>query len=375
MFQMESRLLSCRFISVSFFLGAVFLLNGCGFLFGEEGFFPDRSGDSLNATESRPLVLPEDMQTSLPDDTYAIPQLDFSNVLPEKYEVPRIDPLENIESKGSVVIQKFKGEQWVLIKRAPAQTWPLLLQFLQSNQIPLLHADAEAGLLETDWLRERKDLVARGKESGADSTPADERYQFVLKHGVQSFTTEIVIKQTNRQAERNPGQLWDESSNVARQENMVTLLAEHLAGSPDQSSHSLLAQGIGSVSKVSLEYLDSGEPFIRLQLPFDRGWGSLRLALTKASFVIDDLNREEGIYYTKFKPKNRQKKKAGIFRRTFRFLTFRRPSEKESVLDSYLVKAVDQNNYVQISIARESGPALQLNEQAFMLRKILGKLS
>lgn len=372
---MESPLLSYRIITVSFALCAIFLLNGCGFLFGDEGLFPDRSGDYLNATESKPLVLPDELRTSLPEDTYSIPQLEFSNVLPEKFEVPRVDPLDNIESKGSVVIQKFKGEQWVLIKRAPAQTWPLVLQFLQSNQIPLLHADAEAGLLETDWLREKTGTVGSGKEPGAGISPADERYQFVLKHGVQRFSTEIVVKQTNRQTQRIQGQIWDNSSANGRQENMVTLLAEHLAGSPDQSSHSLLAQGIGSVSKVSLEYHNNGEPYIRLQLPFDRGWGSLQLALTKASFVIDDLNRDEGVYYTKFKPKNKRQKKPGIIRRTFRFLTFRQPAKKESALDNYLVKAVDQDDFVQISIARESGPALQFNEQAFMLRKILGKLS
>jgi len=354
-------------------LCAALLLNGCGFLFGDDGVFPDNSSDYLNAAEASALVLPEDMDADLPADQYVIPELEFSNVLPDKYEVPRVEPLDNIESKGSVVIQSFKGEQWVLIKRSPAQTWPLVLQFLQSNQIPLLYSSAEKGVIETGWLRD-KYAGTQDKFNNIQERSGDERYQFVLKHGVQRLTTEIVVKQADRKTEKLQGQLWKESSSQVRQENMVTLLAEHLAGSPDQSSHSLLAQGIGSVSKVSLEYHADGQPFIHLQLPFDRGWGSLKLALTKAGFVVDDLNREKGIYYTKFVPKAK-KKKAGFIRRTFRFFAFWKSTKEETAFAQYQIRTVDKNSYLEISIARDGEPALQSNEQAFLLRKIVGKLS
>ena len=144
---------------------------------------------------------------------------------------------------------------------------------------------------------------------------------------------------------------------------------------PDQSSHSLLAQGIGSVSKVSLEYYPDGQPYIQLLLPYDRGWGSVSLALTKASFVIDDLNRDKGIYYTTFEPKKKKKKKVGVIRRAFRSLAFWRSAKKETKFEKYLVRVVEKENFLEIKIARDAGVDLQSNEQAYLLRKILGKLS
>ena len=58
-----------------------------------------------------------------------------------------------------------------------------------------------------------------------------------------------------------------------------------------------------------MQYDDAGNPYLALQLPFDRGWASLALALEKAAFRVDDLNRSEGIYYTTLSSKKSKKKK------------------------------------------------------------------
>ena len=192
---------------------------------------------------------------------------------------------------------------------------------------------------------------------------------------MQRASTEVVVKQIHPEKINSQSEFWHKSSDWERQDNMVRLLAEHLAGSPDQSSHSLLAQGIGSASKVSLEYQSSGEPYLKLQLPYDRGWASLQLALPKASFIIDDVNRSEGILYTRYEQKNKQKKRRGFIRGVFGFLLLAPSVEEQAGADKYLISASDKENYIQIKISREAGSVLQPNEQAFMLRQILGKIS
>ena len=88
-------------------LCTTFLLNGCGFLFGDDGMFPDKSSDYLRATESDSIVVPDELKAALPEDRYAIPNLEFSSVLPKKYEVPRVDSLDNIESKGTNFVNRL----------------------------------------------------------------------------------------------------------------------------------------------------------------------------------------------------------------------------------------------------------------------------
>ena len=174
-------------------------------------------------------------------------------MLPDNYEVPRVDALENIESKGSVTVQRFKDEQWVIIKRSPGQTWPLVIQFLESNQIPLLRNEAESGVIETDWLSvdSSASLPRRKKEnrsvvsSDVDKKLPDERYQFYLRQGVQKNTSEVLVKQLQR-GERPASAIWQKSSDWDRQENMITLLAEHLAG----ITRPELALAIGAGNRV-----------------------------------------------------------------------------------------------------------------------------
>ncbi len=363
-------------------LSCLFALQGCGYLFGDDGLFPDHSNDYLKARESEPLQMPADIGVSLPDDAYPIPELEYARVLPRDYEVPRPTALDQAESKGSVTIQRFRQDQWVLVKRSPAQTWPLVLQFLQSNQIPLSRIEAELGVIETNWLRrgEEPERVRRreARDNGATGEElenAKERYQFLLRQGVQRNTTEVWVKQTASLAEEAPFAPWQESTDFERQSNMATLLAEHLAGSPDQSSHSLLAQGIASASKVNMYYRDTGEPFLQLELPYDRGWASLHLALEKASFKIDDLDRDRGVFFTRHVPEAKKKKKRGWLRRLFGFLNPVRSAKKDAEGQKYLVNAQDRQGVVIITIAREKGPVLEDNEKAFLLRKILNKIS
>ena len=133
-------------------LAVLVLLPGCSWLFGEEGMFPDRSNDYLKAQEAADIQLPDGVDPSLVVTDYPIPELALSQVLPKKFEVPRVEPLDTVDDKGSVRIQRFENQQWILVNASPGQTWPLIANFLNSNGIPLVIADGTRGLIETDWL-------------------------------------------------------------------------------------------------------------------------------------------------------------------------------------------------------------------------------
>ncbi len=338
-------------------------LAACSWLFGADGVFPDRSDDYLETEVSAPLELPEGLSEVVLNDDYPVPELEVAQQLPDKFTVPRVDPLDTVENKGSVRIQRFNDQQWILVNAAPGQIWPLVRQFLASNEVALTSSDGQAGTIETDWLR-----FAAGVAQGEDKGSQLERYQFMLRPGVQANTTEIIVDhQFQAAGDAPPG------ASTERETNMVTLLAEHLANSPGNASHSLLAQGIGSASKVSLEYDDAGKPFLRLQLPFDRGWASLGLALEKASYQVNDLDRSAGTYFVHYNPNRKPAKKPGFFARLFGAGNDKEPALPAA--DAMRVLADHDGEALRITIRREQAPALKPNEQAFMLRRIQNKLS
>ncbi|NNC55007.1 MAG: outer membrane protein assembly factor BamC [Pseudomonadales bacterium] len=346
-------------LSHALVLAVVLPLAACNALFGDDGMYPSKAHDYLTASEAPPLQLPDGASKPKINDVYPIPSLQYSKVLPKRFEVPRVDPLNEVEGKGSVRIQRFKNDEWVLFQRAPSQTWPLVLQFLNSNQIALASTDAQAGIIETELLSNQSD--AKGRL---------ESYRFSLSAGVQKNSTEVRVQHAYRTRENQPE--VEAESEPARQKNMLKLLAEQLANSPDRSSHSLLAQGLGTASKVALQYEKAGDPYLLLQLPFDRGWASLGLALRKASFEVSDLDRSEGKYFADYVDKSRSdKKKPGALSRLFG----RKKTEGEDKQDTLVIMARQADAGVRISLQKREGAALQANEQAFLLRKILQKLS
>ncbi len=371
-------------------LASVFSVSGCSRLFGDEGFFPDRNNDYLEAQESADIVLPEGMTAENIRNDYPIPELALSQVLPAKFEVPRVEPLDTVDNKGSVRVQRFEQQQWILINASPSEVWPLVSNFLLTNNIALATADGTLGLIETDWLSSSLidtsvladiDLAnltfSKNSERRPNTPSIKEQFRFKLKAGVQENTTEIAITQRSVAANESVATApsWSQTSSLKiREDNMVKLLSEHLASSPSQPSHSLLAQGIGSASRVILHYDADGRPYLALYLPFDRAWASLGLALRKASFEVSDLNRSAGVYYVYSVPKAKKAKKRGFFKRVLGIDKDQQPLP-DNEIDPLTVQAKHDGSALIIYVQRETSPDLRTNEQAFLLRRIQGKLS
>ena len=79
--------------------------SGCGYLFGDEGVFRDKSEDYKKAPEVPVLQVPRDKNGSALHEIYAIPPVDEKLVPPGKFAVPRPEPLV----AGAAVLQRDAG--------------------------------------------------------------------------------------------------------------------------------------------------------------------------------------------------------------------------------------------------------------------------
>lgn len=328
------------------------------------------------------LVVPEGLADYEEDELFLIPDARNKNLPAEEFEVPRPAPLTNAGSGNMVRIQKLSGEIWLLIDVAPSHLWQRIKNFLIGNRIPLAMEDAPQGLLETAWLQ-RTDI-----EEGAQAT---ERYLYRIDQGVQRNSSEVHIVQYQSTAiESLPSVVdWPAASvNAEREEWMVRELANYLANSEERGSVSLLAQGIGSASKVSLGRDTNGVPVVTLGLPFNRAWASVGQALDKAEFQVDDLDRSEGHYFVRAQAEEKSEKKPGLFGRMF-------GSAKDSDSEGnkeYLLSVVAltdtgegeaepansnaEETGVEIRIREKPGqPAIEAKEARALLERLKGFLS
>jgi outer membrane protein assembly factor BamC len=133
---------------------------------------------------------------------------------------------------------------------------------------------------------------------------------------VQLNSTEISLlhNQAVRSAEDQAE--WPQTSDEdSREKDMLTLIANELAGAMDYSSVSLLAQNIGGEPKVNIVTPEVADPFIQVKLSFDRAWASILYSVNRGGFQLIDQNRSEGTLFVNYTDLSMDE--PGFFRRWF----------------------------------------------------------
>lgn len=262
------------------------VVGGCGYLFGDDGFFRDKSEDYKQAEELPVIEVPAGKEVGSLEEVYPIPEIRDEVVSPGSFEVPRPSPLVAGAADERVRIQSLGDDSWALVSIAPGQLWPEVRGFLAAAGIQVGRVDARAGIMETSWLE-------------LDGQEMASRFRFRIDQGVQRGTSELHVLQMNQAGD---GTTWPEQSdNVPQEQEMLKAVAQYVANSADSAPVSMIAdQAMSASGKISLQESADGGTYIRVGLPFNRAWASLAKALEDSSFEITDRDRSAGTYYVRF---------------------------------------------------------------------------
>ncbi|MEM1156013.1 MAG: outer membrane protein assembly factor BamC [Pseudomonadota bacterium] len=261
-------------------------IASCGYLFGREGLFPDKSQNYKSAEEVPPLRLPEGEDESALGEIYPIPPITDTILLAGEFEVPRPVPLLSNVADEQVRIQSLGDDSWALVTTAPGQLWPQIRAFLSVSQIPVAREDARSGLIESGWV-------------ALEGEPMESRFRYRLDQGVQRGTSELHVLQMSRAGDVDN---WPASSSDPAQENeMLRAISQFIANSADSTPVSMIAdQAISAVGKISIQEGPNEDTYILLTLPYDRAWASVGRGIEESNFAITDRDRSAGNYYVTF---------------------------------------------------------------------------
>jgi len=261
-------------------------VSGCGFLFGDEGIFRDKSQDYKKAREVPPIKVPEGDDSASIGEIYPIPPITDTILLAGKFDVPRPAPLPASVQDEQVRIQTLGDESWALVNTAPGQVWPQIRAFLSVSEIPVARVDATAGLIESAWVTLEGEAMAS-------------RFRFRIDQGVQRGTSELHVLQMSHAGDVDS---WPRTSNSVTQESeMLRAVAQFIANSADSTPVSMVAdQAISAVGKISIQEGADDDIYILLSLPYDRAWASVGRAIEDSNFEITDRDRSAGHYYVRF---------------------------------------------------------------------------
>ncbi|MFT5481503.1 MAG: outer membrane protein assembly factor BamC [Halieaceae bacterium] len=268
-------------------LSLVLSLSGCGYLFGDKGYFRNRSDDYLQSREVAVLEVPAGLDDSAIETVYVIPPVEEDVIISQEFEVPRPEALVAGEYDQMVRIQKLGDERWMVAAVTPGEVWPQMRSFLNAKGVGVGRIDGRQGIIETNWI-------------SLEDTGLRERYRITIDEGIQRDTSEVHVLQVTESPQTM--QDWPAvSSDLEHEQQLLVELSQYMANSAETSTVSMIAQtSISSSGKVTLQKSDAGKPFIRLRLPFYRAWAALGPALKKSSFEIEDLDRSSGKYFVLF---------------------------------------------------------------------------
>lgn len=128
--------------------------SGCGWLWGEDGYFRDRGNDYLEARETAPMQVPAGLNAKRLDPLLPIPGA-VSSARPAsdvEFEVPRPPALSAAAAEASdFSLQKSGSARWIVAQRPPAEVWPVARQFFEENGFSIAEEQPQTGEFSTAW--------------------------------------------------------------------------------------------------------------------------------------------------------------------------------------------------------------------------------
>ena len=278
--------------------------SGCGWIYGENGYFRDRGSDYLEARQTAAMQIPANVDAKRIDPLLPVPQQVATTTDSGEFTVPRPQSLSTGADVSEFSLQKSGESRWVVAQRVPAEVWPVARQFFADNGFQIAEERPQTGEFSTAWQRfdGLSETMVRRLNSGTAgiTTDAETRVRVRIEPGVQRNTSEIFVVS----AERPAGSTADvafttRSSNPSLDAALLDEMLVSLARSAEQGgSVSLLAaRDYDAPNRVSLSEDGNGNPVLSLGADFDRAWSGVGRSLEMADVRIDDINRSLGVYF------------------------------------------------------------------------------
>tara|TARA_B100001142_G_C14314183_1_gene647809 strand:+ start:450 stop:1421 length:972 start_codon:yes stop_codon:yes gene_type:complete len=273
-----------RLILISFLS---FLLSSCSY------FLTDHKNDYLKEKQEKALVIPEDLDSRPIVDYYPINSLSQNNVGSE-YDIPMPQQVFSSGTSNEVRMHKLGEIRWVYVETLPSSAWPMMNDFWVTSGYGLSKSDPTSGIIESDNL---------------GSSEQEAKLVMKVEHGIRQASSEIFISHiTNIEGQ------W---IRVQGEENLeeVTMrkVLDYFASTPPSGGTSLVALNLNFGQKASLKQDDNKTNFIELNLEYARAWAAVDRALKEALIDVNDLDREEGVFYVNFS----KEEEKGFIRKMF----------------------------------------------------------
>lgn len=304
-------------------------------LAGCSGLSDTLAGDKVDyshATSAPTLQVPKDLSAPKIDQAYVAPPIAAVGTGPQMSVTPSGGKTIGVPSANDpygMHIAEDRTQRWLVVDgRTPEQLWPLLKDFWQENGFVLSTDAPMTGVMETDWAENTAQLPndwfrrLLGKfATHIYSTGTRDRFRTQVQHAADGSTA-IYITQSGM-VEKSVGREGETTRWVdrPRDPNLELAFMARLVekfGLTDAQAKQLIAQAHPVVARVVSIDTSTGQPVIVVNEALDRTWLRVGLALDRSDFLVDDSNRETGVFTVHYTdPVKDNERHSGLFGKLF----------------------------------------------------------
>lgn len=297
-------------------LSACFIsLQGCSWLFGEEGHFRDRSFDYKTAEQIKRMEVPPESESQINDfyPVIEVPEVKDSFTPTKEMEVPKPEAIIKVITGEGVQIRRDSEKDWIWMDQSPSSVWPIIKSYFRGLNFPITAEDDAKGMLETAWLQK----VDYSRSKGLSGEPVSEgKDKLIGKYNLHRFRVDLVTNEERdvtgillsvtqvkvksfadlpKEEEIN----WlSKSEKKSLRTKTVNDLVKFILSEQTKEGDNQLAHD-ESLPRVVLSKDGNGYPILVVEWDFNRTWESVGASLARAEIAVDDLNRTAGIFFLK----------------------------------------------------------------------------
>jgi outer membrane protein assembly factor BamC len=276
----------------------------------------DQKKIDYRAAPSSSLEVPPDLVKPPTDDQMTAPGVTPSggatySGYSAQLKDPRINQTSILPPQPNIKVVRAGAQRWLVVQGQPQQVWPAIREFFTSNGLSIAKADAQTGIIETEWA-ENHAQIPRGfikKNLGKvfksfSSTGTRDKFRVRLERGEAAGTTDIYLSHRGMveivQSRAGAGEtVWQPRPPDAELEaEMLYLLMAHLG--MDNKPAKTSVNGPPSAERAKLNRDDQNQPLLIVYDDLDRAWRRVGLALDQVGVPVEERDRDKRLYYVRY---------------------------------------------------------------------------
>lgn len=280
---------------------------------------------------------------------------------------------EVLPESAEVQLMRDGGTRWLQVDGDPGEIWDRLVAFWDSQNLRLERNEPRVGVMQTEWAEDRAGIPLRGTQNIfaralGNIYDANTRDQYRMRVERTNGQSEIYI--THRGAEEQAeGESWRwamrPSDPELEAEMLNRLLVFLTTGEAGEGGTRVAETLVDRPTELQLTEHD-GSPALLLGGEYDRVWRQLGTFLDRAGLLVDEQDRQAGIYEVTYRPgMTGESEERGFFSRIFGRGGDRRENER------YEIRLQDRGDGDLLIDARDlDGDRLSDRDAEFVLERI-----